>query len=140
MHESQDKLKPIAVKCVFVGYSSTQKGYQSYHPGSKKFFVSVDVTFHENACFFSPVESDNAKIITPPIQTQQIIEPQSIDTTIPKTTSIEMKQPDLNASEVPNPMMSHEDATSTKMRSPDLQILEVPSPTISQEEAQQVEN
>ena len=36
--------------------------------------------------------------------------------------------------------MSHEDATSTEMRNPDLQNSEVPSPTMSQEEAQQVEN
>ena len=70
VHESQDKLKPRAVKCVFVGYSSTQKGYRCYHPGSKKFFVSVNVTFHENESFFSPkIESENAKIIMPPIQT-----------------------------------------------------------------------
>ena len=93
--------------------------------------MSVDVTFHENASFFSPVESDNAKIIMPPIQTQKIIELELIDITIPKTISIEMKRPDLNDSEVPSPMMSHEDATSTKMRSQDLQNSEVPSPTIS---------
>ena len=140
VHESQDKLKPRAVKCVFVGYSSTQKGDQCYHPGSKKFFVSADVTSHENESFFSPIESDNAKITMSPIQTPQIIEPQPIDIIIPKTTSIEEKRLDLNAAEVPRPTMSHEDATSTEMRNPNLQNSEVPSLTMSQEETQQVEN
>ena len=36
--------------------------------------------------------------------------------------------------------MSHEDATSTEIRNLDLQNSEVPSPTMSEEEAQQVEN
>ena len=140
VHESQDRLKPTAVKCVFVGYSSTQKGYRCYHLRSKKFFVSADVTFNKNESFFSPVESDNAHIITPHIQTWQIIKPGSIDITIPKTTSIVTKRPNLHASKVPSPTMSHEDAQSTKMRSLDLQSSEIPSPTISQDEAQQVEN
>ena len=33
------KLDPRALKCVFIGYSSTQKGYKCYHPPSKKFCV-----------------------------------------------------------------------------------------------------
>jgi hypothetical protein len=35
------------VKCVFVGYSSTQKGYKYWDPIGKKLFVSMDVTFRE---------------------------------------------------------------------------------------------
>ena len=41
------KLNPIAIKCVFVGYSSTQKGHKCYHPPTKKFYIFVDVTFAE---------------------------------------------------------------------------------------------
>ena len=49
----QDKLSPKAHKCVFVGYSNTQKGYKLYHPSTKRLFVSKDVTFDENSFFYS---------------------------------------------------------------------------------------
>ena len=39
------KLDPRAVKCVFVGYSPTQKGYRCWCPSEHRFFVSMDVTF-----------------------------------------------------------------------------------------------
>jgi len=38
------KLNPRAVKCIFVGYSGTQKGYVCWSPVEKKLFVSMDVT------------------------------------------------------------------------------------------------
>ena len=47
------KLDPRAIKCIFVGYSLTQKGYKCYHPATKKVFVSIDVTFVETESFFS---------------------------------------------------------------------------------------
>ena len=50
-----DMLDPQALKCIFLGYSNTQKGYKCYHPSTRKFFFSMDVTFHEDALFsFSP--------------------------------------------------------------------------------------
>ena len=48
----RDKLDPQALKCVFIGYSPTQKCYKCYHPTTKKFYVSKDVTFIENRSFF----------------------------------------------------------------------------------------
>ena len=39
------KLDPQALKCVFIGYSITKKGYKCYHPLTRKVFVSVDVIF-----------------------------------------------------------------------------------------------
>lgn len=54
LHSHQrTKLEPRAMKCVFVGYSMTQKGYRAYHPPSKRFYVSMDVTFHEHELFYS---------------------------------------------------------------------------------------
>ena len=48
------KLDTRALKCVFVGYGSQQKGYKCYHPPSQKFYVTMDVTFSENSCYFLP--------------------------------------------------------------------------------------
>ena len=47
------KLDSQARKCVFVGYPATQKGYKCFDPLTRKFFVSMDVTFFENNPFFS---------------------------------------------------------------------------------------
>ena len=49
---SQTKLDARALRCVFVGYSSLQKGYKCYHPSSRRFFVSANVTFAEYEPFF----------------------------------------------------------------------------------------
>lgn len=45
---NRGKLDPRALKCVLTGNSPTQKGYRCYHPPTRKFFVSADVTFAEN--------------------------------------------------------------------------------------------
>jgi hypothetical protein len=44
---SVGKLDSRAVKCVFVGYSATQKGYVCWSPVEKRLFVSIDVHFRE---------------------------------------------------------------------------------------------
>ena len=50
--QNRETLDPMALKCVFVGYSSTHKRYKCYHPPSKKFYVSVDTTFNEQESYF----------------------------------------------------------------------------------------
>jgi len=40
------KLESRAMKCVFVGYNTTQKGYKAYHPSTKKIFCI-------NGCYIS---------------------------------------------------------------------------------------
>jgi hypothetical protein len=46
---SQDggKLDPRSLKCVFLGYSSSKKGYKCFDPNTKKTFISRDIEFDE---------------------------------------------------------------------------------------------
>ncbi|KAI5341512.1 hypothetical protein L3X38_020786 [Prunus dulcis] len=48
----RSKLDPCALRCLFIGYSTTQKGYKCYHPHSQKVHVTLDVTFHEEVPYY----------------------------------------------------------------------------------------
>ncbi|KAL0556045.1 hypothetical protein IC582_004550 [Cucumis melo] len=50
---NQTKFTPRAQACVFVGYPHHQRGYKYFHPPSRKYFVTMDVTFCENRPYFS---------------------------------------------------------------------------------------
>jgi len=45
LHFGLDKLSPRSIKCAFVGYSWTQKGYCWFNPANRKYFTSLDVIF-----------------------------------------------------------------------------------------------
>ena len=42
-----DKLSPRSIKCVFVKYSRMRKEYRCFHPPTRRYYVSVDVTFFQ---------------------------------------------------------------------------------------------
>ena len=48
------KLDHKSLKCIFLGYSWVQKGYQCYCPSLRRYLVSADVKFFENVPFSSP--------------------------------------------------------------------------------------
>ena len=60
-----DKLAPRSIRCVFLGYSRTQRGYRCYIPASRKYIVFADVTFHENQCFFASDPSSSDRVPLP---------------------------------------------------------------------------
>jgi hypothetical protein len=60
-HKQISKLEPRAIKCVFVGYSPTQKGYKCFYPNSKRLLVTMDVTLFENKPFFLEQSSSRGK-------------------------------------------------------------------------------
>ncbi|GJZ48843.1 retrotransposon protein, putative, ty1-copia subclass [Tanacetum coccineum] len=44
-----DKLEPISIKCIFIGYPKETMGYSSYYPPENKIFVARNAKFLENS-------------------------------------------------------------------------------------------
>jgi hypothetical protein len=63
------KLDPRAIKCVFMGYSPSQKGYRCWRPSEHHFFVSMDVTFREYESYYGP--ANETGITLSPLEAQQ---------------------------------------------------------------------
>ena len=50
------KLDHRSLKCIFLGYSPTKKGYKCYHPMSQKLLITADARFDEQSMFCDRTE------------------------------------------------------------------------------------
>ncbi|KAL1204516.1 Retrovirus-related Pol polyprotein from transposon RE1 [Cardamine amara subsp. amara] len=55
----RNKLEPKSVKCMFIGYSSMQKGYKCYNPNTKRVHVSREVRFDEDKGYYAKKNWDS---------------------------------------------------------------------------------
>ena len=60
--QNPSKLQPRSLKCIFLGYSPTQKGYKCYSPTLKRYFISKNVTFMENSPYYSKTKIHRGRV------------------------------------------------------------------------------
>ncbi|KAL0560093.1 hypothetical protein IC582_000487 [Cucumis melo] len=75
---NQTKFTPRAQACVFVGYPLHQRGYKCFHPPSRKYFVTMDVTFCENRPYFPVSHLQGENVSEESNSTFEFVEPTPI--------------------------------------------------------------
>ncbi|KAG7588044.1 GAG-pre-integrase domain [Arabidopsis suecica] len=59
--EQRNKLDAKSTKCMFLGYSTTQKGYKCFDPANNRIYVSRDVKFLEEQGYHTTKDWENLK-------------------------------------------------------------------------------
>ncbi|XP_010424606.1 PREDICTED: uncharacterized protein LOC104709740 [Camelina sativa] len=62
--EQRSKLDAKSTKCMFIGYSTTQKGYKCYDPAHGRMYVSRDVKFLETQGYYANKDWASLKDLT----------------------------------------------------------------------------
>jgi len=64
-----DKLSPMSHKCIFLGFTRSQKGYKCFSPSLNCYFIFADVTFSDSSLYFkfcpSPSMSSSNQVNIP---------------------------------------------------------------------------
>ena len=94
-HVDNGKLKPISMKCIFLGYKSGVKGYKLWCPETKKLVIRKDVIFYETSKIhvLAPKES-NVEIVQrvdKQVEFEASLVPNSEEQSVP-TVSVPMQQ------------------------------------------------
>lgn len=89
-----DKFAARAKRAVFIGYSSTQKGYKLYDLETKTVFISRDVIFRENIFPFQGDQSqDSLPLLSPFLQDASVLSDHIIDV-LPTAVAQPMSSPE----------------------------------------------
>ena len=89
-----DKLSAQSIKCVFCGYTGSQKGYRCFSPTLCRYLVSADVTFFNDVLFFeSPSLSPPLMFEILPLSPLPMASPSTVLLPFPTSDPIPLASP-----------------------------------------------